>query len=179
MGASGPNVEHLVAGKHDRERTSDRQHAKGHDEGRHSDIGHEEAGERSACEARQQPGAKGDIPGIVPGQQQASDDGDKPHDRADGQIDAAGDQHHGHPQAHDRDRRKVARNVGDVVGGAEAWFQPGHEHHQRQEGDGNPERLSLYHTLKSALLANCDHVAYRGVRLFDGFGGAMLHGSLP
>ena len=57
-----------------REGARDRQHAERHDEGRHADIGDEEAIDGAAHEARCQASGKGDVPGIFPGQEQAGDD---------------------------------------------------------------------------------------------------------
>ena len=165
----GPElVEHLVGRKHHRKRSRDRQHAERHDEGRHADIGNEKAVDHAAGEPGKHPHREGDIPGIMPGEEQAGDDRDQAHHRPDREIDAAGDDDHGHPQRHDSDRREVARDVGGIFDGAEGRLIDGHDHDQHEQRDRHPEWLAREDALQRQLCSlMLDHIRNGGM---TGFG---------
>ena len=129
--------------------------------------------------AREHAGAERDVPRLMPSEQQASDDGNQPHHRADREIDAAGDEHHRHSEPHNGNRREIAGDVGDVVGRPKAWLQKGHEDDKDQECDRNPESLAGDQLLDNRLFSYADHIADRRVAFFQRVSRTMHHGSLP
>ena len=97
-------------------------------------------------------------------QQEAADDADEPHDRADRQIDATGENDRGHAERHDADEGEVARDVEEIIGRGEGVGLI--ERHHGDDGehrDRHPEGLAREHLLAEAALAQVRHLLDRGM----------------
>jgi len=172
-------VEHAVAGQHHGDRARGRIHAQRHHEGRQADIGDEDAVDRAGNAAGGEPGGEGGIPGIVRLQCQAAGDRDHPHDRADRQIDAAGDDHRGHADRHDADEGEVAGDVVEIVFRGEARLAQAHEQADHHQGDRDPEGLARQQLLPERLFPDAQDGLDRDVGAFGrrcgGFVGYVRH----
>ena len=105
------------------------------DQRRHVEAGDDEAVAEPGQRAAGQRASHGERQGqadILP--EHAEQDGREPQNRADRQIDAAGDDDEGHGQGDESDLRHQAALVEQVVGGEEPVRQQG-EHDQGEDGE--------------------------------------------
>ena len=118
---------------------------------RQPDIGDEEAVDGAGRGAREKPRDDCDDPMLFGLKQEAADDADEPHQRADREIDAAGEDHSGHADRHDADEREIPGDVVEIVRRGEGVrLIPAHHGAHDDERDRHPERLARGQPLPEA-----------------------------
>ncbi len=80
---------------------------------------------------------------------------DQAHDRADREIDAAGDDHQRHADRHDAEGREVARDVADVVRGAEGRLRSIMNTISTKQRHRHPEGLAARTAFFSGVCSLC------------------------
>jgi hypothetical protein len=119
------------------------------------------------------------LSGVCKGQ--TCDDGDEAHDRADREIDAAGDDDHRHADGHDAEQREIAAHISEVLHRAEGMgLIDRHAEIEYDQCHRHPEGLAGEELVQPGLLAALGDVSDCGVTGFgDGLCGFRHLGSLP
>ena len=152
-------VDHLVLRQDDRDRAGDRQHAEGDHERRQLEIGDQGTIDRAGDDAGAQTDQDRQERRIAGLQDQPGRDPDHAHDRADREVDAAGQDHRRHAQGHDPDEGEVAGDVVEVVERREGLrLDPAHAEADHEQRDRDPERLAGEHPLAEAALLDAGDV---------------------
>ena len=138
-------IDHVVLRQNLREAARHGIHPERDNERRQVQIGDQHAVHEPAGERGQQPGTDAD-PDRVPGiEHHRSRDARYADDRADGEIDAFGDDDRGHAEREDADERVVARHVEEVVFGEEDVRHAAHHQADHDQRNRHPERLADEH----------------------------------
>jgi hypothetical protein len=112
-------VDHLIARQHHRQAARQRHHAERDHEGRHADIGDEDAVGEAADQRRPKPERNGKPHRIFPRHHHAGDHSRQAQHRSDREIDPAGDDDRSHAERDNADKSAVARDIEQVLTGVE------------------------------------------------------------